>query len=92
MVEYVATLYASAEVESYEQARDIDTGDLSSLYVRAHQMHQIGDEIPVYATCRYEFETLASATKDELCERVRDKVETGDLGEVQVREVQRADE
>lgn len=89
MVDYVANLYASAEVESYEQARDIDTGNLSPLYVRAHQ---IGDEIPVYATRRYEFEALASATKDELRERVRDEVPTGDLGELQVRGVSRADE
>jgi hypothetical protein len=89
MVEYVATLYASTEIESYEQAREPNTGDLSSLYVRAHQ---IGDEIPVYATRRYEFEALASATKDELRERVRDNVETGDLGELQVRGVSRRNE
>ena len=92
MVNYVANLYASAEVEEYKQARELNTGDLSSLYVRAHQMHKIADEIPVYATCRYEFEALASATKDELRERLRDNVETGDLGELQVRGVSRSDE
>lgn len=89
MVDYVADLYASTEVQEYEQARDIDTGNLSPLYVRAHQ---IGDEIPVYATRRYEFEALASATKDELREQVRERVETGDLGELSVREVRRSDE
>jgi hypothetical protein len=89
MVNYVANLYASTEIESYEQARELDTGDLPSPNVRAHQ---IGDEIPVYATRRYEFEALASATKDELREQVRERVETGDLGELQVREVRRSDD
>jgi hypothetical protein len=91
MVDYVATLYASAEVEEYEQARELDTGDFSAVWVRAHMLPP-ADLIPVYAVWEYQFEALASATKDELRERVRDNVETGDLGELQVRGVSRVDE
>jgi hypothetical protein len=91
MVNYVANLYASAEVQSYEQARELDKGDFGCVWVRAHMLPP-ADLIPVYATRRYEFEALASATKDELREQVRDNFETGDLGELQVREVQRADD
>lgn len=45
-----------------------------------------------YASAEVKFEALADATKAELRERVRENVETGDLGELQVREVQRVDE
>jgi len=49
-------------------------------------------EALVYASSAVLVEEAASTTKADIRERVREETDTGDLGEVKVREVRRKDE